>query len=97
MLDALLAHKGSATDIESPVVAEVSPTAPAALLEVSVALVGSDWTVTAPSDDVIDAARTELMLDAGAPVPLEVGVGVRQRGADRARRRRSCVTSGGSA
>lgn len=74
VIDALVAHKGSATDVEAPVVVTVAMTAPAALLGVSVALDGSDWTVTAPSDDVIEEARTELMLDDGTPVPLELGV-----------------------
>lgn len=32
------------------------------------------WVVTAPSEDKLAAARTELGLPAGAPVPLQVGV-----------------------
>jgi hypothetical protein len=39
--------------------------------------VGPDgWVVTAPSEDQLAAARAELKLEAGAPVPLTVGVGV---------------------
>jgi hypothetical protein len=32
------------------------------------------WVVTAPSEDQLAAARTELGLDPGAPVPLQIGV-----------------------
>jgi hypothetical protein len=39
--------------------------------------VGPDgWVVTAPSEDQLAAARGELKLEAGAPVPLTVGIGV---------------------
>lgn len=34
------------------------------------------WVVTAPSEDALAAARAELKLDPGAPVPLQIGVGV---------------------
>ncbi len=74
VLDALMAHKGGPTDIESPTLAIVSPRAPKTLMGVSVAREGSDWTVTAPDDATLEAARAELMLDAGAPVPLEIGM-----------------------
>jgi hypothetical protein len=35
---------------------------------------GQNWIVTAPNQQRIDAARTELGLDADAPVPLLVGI-----------------------
>jgi hypothetical protein len=35
---------------------------------------GTNWIVTAPDEAALDAARAELKLDAGAPVPLSVGV-----------------------
>lgn len=74
VLDAFLAHKGAPTDVEAPTAAIVSPRAPASLMGVSVALEGSAWTVTAPDEAVLAAARTELMLDGSAPVPLEIGM-----------------------
>jgi hypothetical protein len=37
---------------------------------------GTDWIVTAPSAERIDAARAELGLTPGAPVPLRLGVAV---------------------
>jgi hypothetical protein len=37
---------------------------------------GGSWIVTAPSEERLAAARTELGLPAGAPVPLQVGVAV---------------------
>jgi hypothetical protein len=33
------------------------------------------WIVTAPSEEMLAAARAELMLEPGAPVPLVIGVG----------------------
>src|SRR5262249_35323924 len=35
---------------------------------------GDSWVVTAPSDDRMAAARSELRLAAGAPVPLQISV-----------------------
>lgn len=35
-----------------------------------------EWVVTAPSEDQLAAARAELELEPGEPVPLQVGVGV---------------------
>jgi hypothetical protein len=35
---------------------------------------GGQWTVTAPDEAQLAAARTELRLEAGAPVPLQVGI-----------------------
>ena len=34
------------------------------------------WVVTAPTEDQLAAARVELELEPGAPVPLQIGVGV---------------------
>ena len=70
-LDALLAHKDSMTSVASPELAAV--TSPASLSDVLTVDNGS-WVVTAPSEDRLAAARTELKLDAGAPVPLAINV-----------------------
>ena len=35
------------------------------------------WVVTAPTEDQLAAARVELELEPGAPVPLQIGVGVK--------------------
>ena len=66
-LDLLDATKGATTSTPPPdQVIVVSPTS------LADALVGT--TVTAPSEDRLAAARTELGLDAGVPVPLQLGV-----------------------
>jgi hypothetical protein len=70
-IDALLGTKGAPTSVAPPQLAEVvSPMSLADVLTSS----GGTWTVTAPSEDRLAAARTELMLAADAPVPLELGV-----------------------
>ena len=70
-IDALLGTKGDKTHVASPVAAMVvSPTS----LADTLALSGGNWVVTAPSEDRLVAARTELKLADGAPVPLQVGV-----------------------
>lgn len=69
--DALIGAKGGATRVASPEAATVvSPTS----LADTLALRDGNWVVTAPSEDRIAAARAELKLEAGAPVPLQVGV-----------------------
>jgi hypothetical protein len=70
-IDALLAHKDSMTSVASPELAAV--TSPASLSDVLTVQNGS-WVVTAPGEDRLAAARTELRLDAGAPVPLAITV-----------------------
>lgn len=60
-------------EVKSPDVATV--VSPESLAN-AVAFDGSHWIVTAPNEASLDAARTELGLEAGAPVPLSVGVGV---------------------
>jgi len=70
-IDALLAHKGKMTSVATPVLAAV--TSPASLADV-LSMSGGTWTVTAPGDDRMAAARSELRLAAGAPVPLQIGV-----------------------
>jgi hypothetical protein len=52
----------------------VSIVSPSSLADVAVAPGPDGWTVTAPSDDRLAAARAELGLDADAPVPLRLGV-----------------------
>jgi hypothetical protein len=70
-LDALLAKKGAAVRTAAPELATVvSPTS----LADTLALDAGNWVVTAPSEDRLVAARAELKLPAGAPVPLQVGV-----------------------
>lgn len=71
-IDALLGHADQPPDGADPDTAEV--VSPASLAG---ALARSDthWTVTAPGDDVLAAARRELGLDAGAPVPLQLRFG----------------------
>jgi len=69
MIDLFVGHKGAPTDVQPPdVVTVVSP--------MSLADTVSGSTVTAPSEDRLAAARTELGLMPGAPVPLQLGVGV---------------------
>ncbi len=71
-IDALLGHKGQPPDDVDPDTAEVvMPASLTAALSRS----GTHWTVTAPGDDPLAAARSELGLAAGAPVPLQLRVG----------------------
>ncbi len=70
-IDALLGHKGAMTSVATPELAAV--TSPMSLSDV-LSVQNGTWTVTAPSDDRMAAARSELKLAAGAPVPLEIGV-----------------------
>jgi hypothetical protein len=68
-LDLLVGHKGAPTSMQAPdLVQVVSP--------MSLADVVSGTTITAPTEDRLAAARTELGLDPGDPVPLVVGVAV---------------------
>ena len=70
-IDALVGTKGEPIRVAPPEVATVvSPTSLADVL----ALDGGNWVVTAPSEDRLAAARTQLGLAAGDPVPLEIGV-----------------------
>jgi hypothetical protein len=70
-IDALLARKGDGTSVASPELAMVI--SPMSLSDVVAADAGT-WVVTAPSEDRLAAARAELKLVLGAPVPLELGV-----------------------
>jgi hypothetical protein len=70
-LDGLIALAGSSTVEQPPEVAMViSPESLASAL----AFEGGAWVVTAPDEAALAAARTELGLEAGAPVPLQLGV-----------------------
>jgi hypothetical protein len=70
VLDALFGHKGAPPSELEPDTAEViSPTSLARALSH-----GAHWTVTAPGNDQLAAARSELSLDPGAPVPLRLRV-----------------------
>jgi hypothetical protein len=70
-IDALLGAKGGKTRVAPPDAAMV--VSPTSLADV-VAFTGGQWVVTAPSEDRLAAARTELKLATGAPVPLQVEV-----------------------
>ena len=70
-LDALIGKKGAPPDVQSPTGAMVvTPESLAGTLSNQ----GGMWTVTAPDEATLVAARTELGLDPGEPVPLQVGV-----------------------
>jgi hypothetical protein len=70
VLDALFGHKGGPPgEIEPDTVEVISPTSLAGAVSH-----GAHWTVTTPGADQLAAARTELSLDAGAPVPLRLRV-----------------------
>ena len=72
VLDALLSAKGGTTSEAPPLAAQViSPLALTSALKQD----GSNWVVEMPSPADLDAARTELALEPGAPVPIQVGVG----------------------
>jgi hypothetical protein len=76
-IDALLGHQGQPPDGVDPDTAEVvSPASLAGALGRQAA----HWTVTAPGGDQLAAARSELGLDAGAPVPLRLRVGFTRLG-----------------
>ena len=70
-IDALLGTKGSLTRVAAPEAAAV--VSPMSLSDV-LAFDGTNWVVTAPSEQRLAEARTELTLAADAPVPLRVGV-----------------------
>jgi len=70
-LDGLLAGKGVATSEREPI--QVIVTSPQSLAE-ALSMDADGYLVTAPDEARLDAARTELGLDAGAPVPLQLGV-----------------------
>ncbi|HEX7843217.1 MAG TPA: hypothetical protein VF469_37355 [Kofleriaceae bacterium] len=70
-IDALLGQKGGMTRIAAPELAAV--VSPTSLSDVLTGKAGS-WVVTAPDETRLAAARTELMLAPGAPVPLQIGV-----------------------
>jgi hypothetical protein len=76
-IDALLGHAGQPPDGVDPDTAEV--VSPASLAG-ALGRQATHWTVTAPGDDRLAAARSELGLDAGAPVPLRLRVGFTQLG-----------------
>ncbi|HSN27925.1 MAG TPA: hypothetical protein VLT45_16665 [Kofleriaceae bacterium] len=68
-IDLFVGHKGAPTDVQAPdATTVVSP--------MSLADALSGTTVTAPSEDRLAAARAELGLMPGAPVPLQIGVAV---------------------
>lgn len=70
-IDALIGRKGQAPSQVIPDTATVvSPSG----LDAQLAHSSSGWTVTVPSDAQLAAARTELGLDPGAPVPLRLRV-----------------------
>ena len=66
-LDALVAHKGAMTEVVAP--EAITVVSPMALADTAI----SGATITAPDEAHLAAARAELGLAAGAPVPLELG------------------------
>jgi hypothetical protein len=71
VLDALLATEGAPTHEATPEVAAV--VSPMSLADV-LAPAAEGWVVTAPDEVRLAAVRTELGLEAGAPVGVQVGV-----------------------
>jgi hypothetical protein len=70
-LDALVGRKGDhPIELVPPQATVVSPPSLAGALTFE----ANQWVVTAPSEAQLEAARTELGLEAGAAVPLTVGV-----------------------
>jgi hypothetical protein len=69
-LDALVAHAGAATSVEQPA-GMTAANAPAGLFT-AVNFIFDHWEVIGPDAAQLDAARAELGLAAGAPVPLHV-------------------------
>jgi hypothetical protein len=76
-IDALLGHQDRPPDEVDPDTAEV--VSPASLAG-ALGRQATHWTVTTPGDDQLAAARSELGLAAGAPVPLRLRVGFTQLG-----------------
>ena len=76
-IDALLGHQDLPPDDVDPDTAEV--VSPASLAG-ALGRQGTRWMVTAPGDDQLAAARSELGLAAGAPVPLQLRVKFTQLG-----------------
>lgn len=70
-IDGLTAGKGTPTTEGSPL--QVIVVSPESLAD-TLSNTGGEWIVTAPSQERIDAARTELGLAATDPVPLQLGV-----------------------
>jgi len=70
-LDALLGHKGAPTRVAPPELAAV--VSPASLAE-TLRFDGTNWVITAPSEQRLAQVRAELGLAADAPVKLTVGV-----------------------
>lgn len=71
-LDALVGRKGDGPiELKPPGAEVVSPASLASALTFE----GGGWGVTAPDEAQLAAARAELMLEPGAPVPLTIGVG----------------------
>ena len=72
-LDVLLGYDAMPVEERSPDLAAVI--SPESMTD-AMAIDAGDWVVTAPSEERLAAAREELKLPAGSPVPLQVGVAV---------------------
>ena len=72
-LEVLLGYEGMPTQQRAPDLAMV--VSPESLAN-TVAPDSGQWIVTAPSEEQLVAAREELKLPAGAPVPLVIGIAV---------------------
>ncbi len=71
-LDGLISGKGTATSEVGPL--QVIVVRPESLADTLSQEADGDWVVTAPDEARLDAARTELGLEATDPVPLQLGV-----------------------
>jgi hypothetical protein len=67
-IDALVAHAGAPTDVESPVAVTAAPGTPPALA----GAVQPDGSIVAPSADQLDQARAQLGVAGGVPIALHV-------------------------
>jgi hypothetical protein len=79
-LDALLAHDSGPATVEAPT--EAAALEAPASLEGLVYTDAGKWFVFGPSEDTLVAARIELGLPAGAPVPLDVYTAYPRDGAE---------------
>jgi hypothetical protein len=75
-LDGFVAVKGGNPTVAQPLAAEVSPTSVAALTSTPNIVIQENgtWYVQTPNEETLDQARTQLGLDPGTPVPIDVGL-----------------------
>jgi hypothetical protein len=71
-IDAFVTSTDAGVAVELPIVAAAAPGTPASLAGSVVADGSGGWQVVAPDETTLDAARNELGIAAGAPIPLEL-------------------------